>query len=204
MASQGQSINQTNIGSGIAYSISGDTSISPWSYAFGNSIFWAVQTGTASSIWVKHPAVTCEFWRYDIPTQAWIQLHAVNIGKSNSTIYRVRCSQTPISGNFRYDYNGGDSYLFAFRAYTYEGERSRTTERIYAYNIGADITYDSTVKGKKIYGRNLDQAYLWHYNTARSLTLTDSWLKTDAMAGTQITPALIPRMVSVKSAISFS
>ena len=46
--------------------------------------------------------------------------------------------------------------------------------------------------------------FKWHLNSSRSLTLTDSWLKTDAMAGTQITPALVPRIVSVKSAIAFT
>ena len=204
MASAGQQITQANIGSGVAYSISGDTSTSAWSYAFGNSIFWKVSTGTASSIWVKHPAVTCEFWRFDIPTQTWIQLHSINIGKSSSTIYRVRCSQTPYSGNIRAEYNGSDSYLFAFRANTYEGERSRTDEALYVYNVGADTTYAASVKGKFIYGRNEDYAFKWHLNSSRSLTLTDSWLKTDAMAGTQITPALVPRIVSVKSAIAFT
>ncbi len=204
MASQGNLINQSFIGSGIAYSVSGETSTSPWSYAFGNSIWWEVETSTASSIWVKHPAVTCEFWRYSIASQSWVQIHSINIGKSSSSVYRVRNNQMPSSGTVRAEYNGTDSFLFAFRAYTYEGERSRTTERLYVYNVGADTQYNSTVQGKYIYGRSLDYAYRWHLNTSLSLTLTDSWLTTTGLRGTQITSALIKRMVSVKSAIAFT
>ncbi len=205
MATSGQEINKTSIGSGVAYSVSGDTSTSYISYVFGNSIWWEVETGTASNIYAKHPAVSYGFYRYSISQQQWVTIYTGSQGKSSSTVFRVRNNQMPSSGTVRAEYNGDDSYLFAFKAYTYEGERSRTTERLLVYDIGADTTYDSYVKGKFIYGRNEDYAYKWHLNTSlSSFSLTDNWLKTDAMAGTQITPSHVHRMISVKSATSFT
>ncbi|MFZ7132242.1 MAG: hypothetical protein ACOWWR_07785 [Eubacteriales bacterium] len=204
MASSGQLINQSNIGNGVAYSASGDTSTSYWSYAFGNSIWWRAKTGTASNIYEKHPAITCEFWRFSISSQTWIMVHSVNIGKSSQTVYRVRNNQMPISGTVTAEYNGDDSYLFAFKAYTYEGERSQTEENIYVYNIGADTTYNTTVKGKLIYGRDQNYAFQFHKDSSgpSSFSRTQDYLTTDGMRGTLITPSLVNRMVSVRSAVS--
>jgi hypothetical protein len=112
----------------------------------------------------------------------------------------------PYAGVLRAEYDGDDSYLFAFRAYTYEGERSRTGENIVVYNLGADTQYNTTALGKLIYGRNEDIAYKFHYNNTgpSSLDLNENWLKTAGMRGELIIPAYAKRMVSAKSAISFT
>lgn len=204
MASAGQQITQTNIGSGVAYSVSGDTSTGYWSYAFGNSIWWEVETGTASSSYEDDPTVSYAFYRYSISQQQWVLVHSGSQGKSNSTIYRVRNNQMPSSGNIRAEYNGDDSYLFAFKAQCTAGERSRTTERLYVYTVGADSTYAASVRGKPIFGRSLDQAYIFHTGTSYTgLDLNASWLTTTGMAGQKILSSHINRMISVKSARAF-
>ncbi len=192
------------------YEEGGDTSTSYWTYVFANSIWFRGYAGTASSIWNPHPAVSTEFWRYSISQQSWIQVAAHSNGKDTSTAYRVRCPYNPvvqgISPSLRAEYNGDDSYLFAFKAQTTTGERSRCKDYVIAYSIGDDTTYDSSVKGKKIFGRSLNQAFIFHRDSTgpNALSLTDAWLTTTGMQDQQITPAHINRMISVKSAISFS
>ena len=203
MASTGDLINKANTG-GLAYSASGNTSTSYWTYAFGNSIYYRVRTRSASSIWNPHPAVSYEFWRYSISQQQWVQVHSGSLGRDSDTIYRVRCNQLPISGTIRAQYDGGDSYLFAFKGQTTNGERSRCDDYIYVYNIGEDTTYDETVKGKLIYARNENIGFKFHADSSgpSSYSVTQNWLKTDGMRGQLITPAHISRMISVKSATS--
>ena len=206
MASTGDLINKTNIGSAVAYSVSGSNSGSYWTFAFGNSIYFRSYCGTASNIWNPHPSVSCEFWRYSISQQAWVHLNTTSMGKSTSTVYRVRCDQMPVSGTLRAEYNGDDSFLFAFKSQTTNGEASRCDDRIYVYNLGADTQYDITALGKLIYARNEDIAYKYHFTNGGTgaLDLNSNWLKTDGMRGELIIPAYAKRMVSAKSAISFT
>ena len=195
----------------VYYSGNTDTSTSYWSYAFGNSIYYRAWAGSANNIYVPHPAIAVRLWRYSISGQAWVLVHADTMGRDRACVYRIRCDKNPESNPYTgASYNGDDSYLFAFVAYTYQGERGDCKEQLIVYNVGADTTYSNSVKGKKIYARNEDYAFKYHltsgggYDAAPSISLTDSWLKTDTMAGTKITPALIKRMVSVKSAVAFT
>lgn len=206
MAVLGDVINKANIGTAVAYSVVGDNSSACWTFAFGNSIYFRSYCGTASSIWNPHPEVRAEFWRYSISQQSWVHINSTSMGKSTSTIYRVRCNQMPVSGTLRAEYNDNDSFLFAFKSDTTKGERSRCDDRIYMYNLGADTQYEITTLGNLIYGRNEDIAYKYHYTSGgpSALNLNDNWLKTDAMRGELIIPAYAKRMVSVKSAISLT
>lgn len=188
-----------------------DTSTNYWSYAFGNSIYYRVWAGSANNIYVPHPAVALRLWRYSISGQAWVLVHADTMGRDSACVYTIRCNKNPyVSSDTGASYNGDDSYLFAFVAYTYQGERGDCSEQLFVYNVGADTTYDNSVKGKKIYARNEDYAFKYHltsgggHDANPSISLTDSWLRTDTMAGTKITPALIKRMISVKSAVAFT
>jgi hypothetical protein len=192
-------INQTNT-TGLEYdSGENDISTSYWSWAFGDSIIFQIWVGSPSSIWQKNPVVRGEFWRYSISTSTWVQLDNLLVTKNTGRTYSVRCNE--ISSNVSYD--GDDSYLFAFKAYQEQGERSRCKDRIRVYNVGTSNIYNSDVKGKYIYGRSLDYAYRYHLSSSGpTITLTDSWLTTAGLRGTKITTALKRRMISVKSAIS--
>jgi hypothetical protein len=210
MASYGQLIDKTSIGSGIAYEAGGDTSTSYWTFVFANSCWFRGYAGTASNIYQPHPTVVTEFWRYSISQQQWVQVASHSNGKGTSTAYRVRCPYNPnvqaISPSLRSEYNGDDSYLFAFKAQTTKGERSRCKDYVIVYNIGADTTYDTTVKGKLIYGRSENIAYKLHANATgpSSYSTTQNWLTTTAMRGALITPSYVNRMISVKSARSLT
>jgi len=210
MASYGQLIDKTSIGSAIAYQGGGDTSTSYWTFVFANSCWFRGYAGTASNIYQPHPTVVTEFWRYSISQQQWIKVASHSNGKDTSTAYRVRCPYNPnvqsISPSLRAEYNGTDSYLFAFKAQTTNGERSRCKDYVIVYNIGADTTYDTTVKGKLIYGRSENIAYKLHANATgpSSYSTTQNWLTTTAMRGALITPSYVNRMISVKSARSLT
>lgn len=186
-------------------------STSYWSYAFGNSIYYRAWAGSAGNIYVPHPAMRVRLWRYSISGEAWILVHADTMGRDSACVYRIRCNENPESDPYTGAlYDGDDSYLFAFVAYTYQGRHQDCSEQLVVYNVGADTTYSDSVKGKKIYARNEDYAFKYHLTSGGgpdanpSISLTDSWLKTDTMAGTKITPALIKRMISVKSAVAFT
>jgi hypothetical protein len=194
-------INQSNT-LGIAYdSGQNDTSTNYWTYAFGDSILFRGAAESPSSMWEKNPIVNCEFWRYSISSQSWIKLDDTDVGKNSSRTYAVRCNDTSL-GSPAIRYDGDDSYLFAFKAQTTQGERGRCNDRVKVMNVGTCSTYNATVKGRYIYGRSLDYAYRYHLNSSLSLTLTDAWLTTVGLRGTKITSALIKRMISVKSAKS--
>lgn len=199
--------NQANLNTG-AYYYSGrnDTSTNYWTYAFGNAIWFMAQAGTRSNTYEDHPNIACEFWRYSIAQQAWVQIHSINLGKSSDCVYRVRYGGMPHSGTVRADYNGDDAYLFAFKAYTYQGARSQCDDRIYVYEIGADAQYSATVQGRKLFIRNEDIAFKYHRDNSgpNNLPLQDNWLKTDGMRGTPLTFSLTKRLISAKSAIAYS
>ncbi|MCW4012229.1 MAG: hypothetical protein NWF07_04465 [Candidatus Bathyarchaeota archaeon] len=198
-------LNQANLRGSYYSSGPSDTSTGYWTYAFGNSIWFRGATETRSNSYESHPKLACEFWRYSISQQAWVQVHSINIGSSNTCVYRVRCNKSPHSGTVRAEYYGDDSYLFAFKAYTYEGERSRCNDAVYVYEIGDDTQYQTTVQGRRLYMRNEDKALVRHTGTSPgSYSLTQNWLKTDAMRGTLITLSLSKRLISAKSAIAFS
>lgn len=208
MASSGQFITQANIGNGIVYEGGGDTSTAFWTYVFANSCWFRGYAGIPSSIYQPNPTVVTEFWRYSISQQQWIQVASHTNGRDTSTAYRVRCPYNPtvqgIGPSLRTEYNGDDSYLFAFKAQTTTGERSRCKDYVIVYNIGADTTYDTTVKGKLIYGRNENIAFQLHRDATGpgSFPLNQNWLSTAGMRGTLITPSNTNRIISVRSAIS--
>lgn len=189
-----------------------DPSTSEWSYAFGNSIHWRSYCHQSSNIYVPHPAMAIQLWRYSISGQAWVQVHSTTYGSASGArgaVYRIRCDKVPESPFIEAVYNGDDSYLFAFFCYVYQGARSDCDERLRVFNVGADTTYDNSVKGKKVYARNYDYAYKYHYQSGSAddpppLTLSEDWLQTDDMAGVKITSVHVPRMVSVKSALAFT
>ena len=202
MAVTGDLINKANIGSGVAYNSAASIG-GIWSYVFANSIYFKGWTGAPSSIYESNPNARMEFWRYSISQQQWLQLYAYNIAQNSNVAFRVRCNQNPTSGTIHLEYNGDDSYLFAFMAQRTAGEVSRSGADLYVYNIGGDTTYDTTVKGKLIYGRSEDKAYDYMVSTApASYNLTQNWLTTTGMRGQLITAATIKRMISVKSAVS--
>jgi hypothetical protein len=207
MAVTGDIINKTTIGSALAYSASGNCSGSYWTFAFGNSIFFKAYANSRSSTYESHPNIAIEFWRYSISQQSWVKVNGSSVYAGGASgIYKIRCSQSPATGTLKAEYNGTDSYLFAFKAQRTAGETSKCFDQIWTYNIGADTTYDSSVIGKLIYGRSEDVAFKFHYNSGGpgALTLSENWLSTAGMRGQLITPATIKRMISVKSAISFT
>ena len=113
----------------------------------------------------------------------------------NFTVRTNNCGES-----VKASYDGDDSYLFGFRAYTFEGARSRCNERLRVYNIGENTQYNTQVKGKKIYLRNEDKAYDYHKGTNNvALNLSSSYLYSDNMTGTQLNFALIKRLVSFHS-----
>ena len=201
MASSGQLINQANCGGVLYDSGENDTSTSSFTYGFGNSMWFRVWSGTASNIYESHPKVACEFWRYSISSQSWVLLDSRTIGKETACIYQVRCTSVPNSWNPTVQYNGDDSYLFLFRANTTTGARSRCNDRIIMYNIGNDPTWNTTVKGKLIYGKP-DNGVRYHVTDNRGGGKELAPFDTISMRGTPITAALVGRMISVRSARS--
>lgn len=202
MAVTGDLINKTTIGGAVAYSTQASAG-NVWTYAFANSIYFKGWTTSPSSIYDQNPYMSLEFWRYSISSQSWINIYNTNIQQNSNVIFRVRCDQNPLGGNVHAEYNGDDSYLFAFKAQRTQGEVAKAAAGIHVYDIGADTQYDATAKGRLIYGRSEDKAYDFMVSTApASYVLTQNWLTTTGMRGQLITAATIKRMVSVKSAIS--
>jgi hypothetical protein len=178
-----------------------------YTYVFANSLWIRHYSGIPSSIYQSNPSVSVEFWRYSISEQTWIKLHSYTNGRDTSTAYRVRCPFNPtqdgISPTLRYSYNEADSYLFCLRHHLTAGEHDKTHLRVNVYSVGADTTYDSSVKGRLIYGRTEDKAIQEQTTTSMAnFSLTQPWLTTTR--GGLITPSEIKRMISVKSAISFN
>ena len=199
MASSGQLINQANCAGTLYDSGENATSTSSFTYGFGNSMLFRAYAGTASNIYESHPTIDCEFWRYSISSQSWVLLDSRTIGKQTACIYQVRSS---VSGwNPTVEYNGDDSYLFLFRARTRKGERSRCNDRIVMYNIGVDSTWDTTVKGKLIYGKP-NNGVIYHTVDNRGGGAELAPFDTISMRGTPITADLVGRMISVRSAKS--
>lgn len=202
MATTGDLINKANIGGGVAYSTTSSAG-NIWTYAFANSIYFKGWTGSPSDIYQKNPHMSLEFWRYSISSQSWINIYNYSIQQNSNVIFRVRCDQNPLGGTLHAEYNGDDSYLFAFKAQRTQGETAKAAAGIYVYGIGADTQYDTTAKGRLIHGRSEDKAYDFMIATApASYSLTQNWLTTTGMRGQLITVATIKRMISVKSAIS--
>lgn len=203
MAIQGDQFTKANCGGTLYDSGENDTSTSYWTYCFGNSMWFRVWSGTASSIFQKHPNVNCQFWRFSISSQSWVQIDNRTIGKSTACIYQVRCTTAPAMGTPTAQYNSDDSYLFAFKAETTVGERSRCNDRIIMYNIGNDSTWDTTVSGKLIYGKPGNGVLYHNTSTAPTgITVNQAAFRTIEQRGLLITPARIGQMISVKSAMS--
>ena len=129
MASYGQLIDKTSIGSAIAYQGGGDTSTSYWTFVFANSCWFRGYAGTASNIYQPHPTVVTEFWRYSISQQQWIKVASHSNGKDTSTAYRVRCPYNPnvqsISPSLRAEYNGKEIIFPDFRDRSYLDQARR-------------------------------------------------------------------------------
>ena len=211
MATAGDSINKANLGTDLVYTWGNYSwyGADYFTYIFANSLWVRHYSGTPSSIFKANPSVNVEFWRYSISQQAWVFLHSYTDGRDTSTAYRVRCPYNPvvdgIGPSLRYSYDGSDSYLFCLKHRLTAGEHNRTHLRVNVYSIGADTTYDETVKGRLVYGRSEDKAFEPQIATPMyNYSLTQSCLTTEGRRGSPITPGDIKRMTSVKSAISFT
>lgn len=197
---------------GVAYDsgLGEHTSTSFFTYCFGNVMRFRAHAGKRSNIYDSHPQVKCEFWRWSISQSKWVLISERTLERETTLEYQVRVSSdTPSAGSYNYSaaYNGTDSYLFGFRAETISGKRSVCSDRIIMYNIGEDVTYDDHVKGKKIYCKPNHGAY-YHVTSSTSPTSVNpdqpGSYGTTNQRGNYITRADIPRMVSVRSAISFT
>jgi hypothetical protein len=195
-------LNQANMNTSSIYDTgTTDTSANTWSFAWGDALWHRCETTTATNIYEKHPLINAEFWRYSISQSTWIKIYDWNMPKQTVCNFTVRTNNCGESVKASYD--GDDSYLFGFRAYTYEGARSRCNERLRVYNIGENTQYSSQVLGKKLYLRNADKAYAYHLGTNNAaLNLSSSDLYSNNMSGTLITTALIKRLTSYCSAHS--
>lgn len=187
---------------GVCYdSGENSTSTSSFTFGFGNSMWFRAYSGTASNIFQKHPNIGCEFWRFSIASQSWVLLDSRTIGKSTACIYQVRSDDNVSGWSPTVRYDGDDSYLFLFRANTTVGERSRCNDRVVMYNIGNDNSWNTTVKGKLLYGKP-NNGVVYHTTDNRSGGTELAPFTTIGMRGTLITGAHVGHMISVRSAMS--